>query len=327
MKRLHSQLDSNSNNIMSQLTICTHSGSFHADEALACFLLKLTDQFKDAKIIRSRDTEVVKAADVAVDVGAEYNQSKHRYDHHQAGFTEIFGDGFKTKLSSAGLIYKHFGKEIIKNRLQLDERKVNLIYKKVYANAIEELDGMDNGIERYPIDVKPLYAVTSTIGNRVASLNPSWNEPQDDDILFKQFEKAMTMMGEYFLDKVDYYGKSWVPAYDIVETAVKNRSSVHSSGEIIILDQYCPWKDHLYHVEDVLSIQTKIKFVLYQDTLGSWRIQAVNLDSHSFALRKALLEAWRGKRDQELSDIIDANGFIGGHKTKEGALTMAIKSL
>ncbi len=62
-----------------------------------------------------------------------------RYDHHQRGFTEVFGHGkqyqdsadnlvphttwllrpypchtgFVTKLSSAGLVYKHYGKEIV----------------------------------------------------------------------------------------------------------------------------------------------------------------------------------------------------------------------
>lgn len=32
--------------------IGTHSGTFHCDEALGCHLLKLTEQFKDADIVR-----------------------------------------------------------------------------------------------------------------------------------------------------------------------------------------------------------------------------------------------------------------------------------
>ncbi|KAI9192243.1 hypothetical protein LWI28_019907 [Acer negundo] len=43
------------------------------------------------------------------------------YDHHQKGFEKIFGHGFSTKVSSAGLVYKHFGKEIIAKELQVDE--------------------------------------------------------------------------------------------------------------------------------------------------------------------------------------------------------------
>lgn len=41
-----------------------------------------------------------------LDVGGVYDPSRERYDHHQKGFEEVFGHGFKTKLSSAGLIYK-----------------------------------------------------------------------------------------------------------------------------------------------------------------------------------------------------------------------------
>lgn len=46
--------------------------------------------------------------DIVVDVGGVYSPEKHRYDHHQRGFTEVFGSGGydKIKLSSAGLVYK-----------------------------------------------------------------------------------------------------------------------------------------------------------------------------------------------------------------------------
>jgi hypothetical protein len=38
-----------------------------------------------------------------IDVGATYEPEKHRYDHHQREFNEVFGHGFGcTKLSSAG---------------------------------------------------------------------------------------------------------------------------------------------------------------------------------------------------------------------------------
>jgi uncharacterized UPF0160 family protein len=55
---------------------------------------------------RSRDPAVLDTCDIVVDVGATYDESKQRFDHHQRGFTEVFGHGFETKLSSAGLIYK-----------------------------------------------------------------------------------------------------------------------------------------------------------------------------------------------------------------------------
>lgn len=55
---------------------------------------------------RTRDPAILDACDIVVDVGAVYDESKKRFDHHQRGFGEVFGYGFTTKLSSAGLIYK-----------------------------------------------------------------------------------------------------------------------------------------------------------------------------------------------------------------------------
>ena len=46
--------------------------------------------------------------DAVLDVGGVYDSSRDRYDHHQKGFEEVFGHGFGTKLSSAGLVYKVF---------------------------------------------------------------------------------------------------------------------------------------------------------------------------------------------------------------------------
>jgi hypothetical protein len=88
-------------------TIGTHNGTFHCDEALAVFLLRQTDTYKDASLKRSRDPAVLGDCDIVVDVGAVYDESKLRFDHHQRGFTEVFGHGFSTKLSSAGLVYKY----------------------------------------------------------------------------------------------------------------------------------------------------------------------------------------------------------------------------
>jgi hypothetical protein len=36
----------------------THNGSFHCDEALGCFLIRLTSQFAGADVVRTRDSQV-----------------------------------------------------------------------------------------------------------------------------------------------------------------------------------------------------------------------------------------------------------------------------
>lgn len=54
-------------------SIGTHSGTFHCDEALGCYLLRLTEQFKDAPVLRSRSPEALKPLDVVIDVGGVYS--------------------------------------------------------------------------------------------------------------------------------------------------------------------------------------------------------------------------------------------------------------
>lgn len=105
-----------------------------------------------------------------------------------------------------------------------------------------------------------------------------------------------------------------------------------------------------------MTDEVKPLYVVYPDeTSGAWRVQAVPISPDSFENRKALPEAWRGLRDEKLSEVsgivggifVHASGFIGGtscrfrsdlvgrtlnlkivgNKTKDGALALARKAL
>merc|ERR1712137_1036514 len=88
--------------------------------------------------------------------------------------------GHKTKLSSFGLVYRHFGMELVRHiastcgadAASLD---VNAIYKRVYKSFVEHIDGIDNGIEAFDSD-KRNYEVSTTLSSRVGGFNPAWNE-------------------------------------------------------------------------------------------------------------------------------------------------------
>lgn len=55
--------------------IGTHNGTFHCDEALGCFLLQQTPDFKETEIERSRNPDVLKDLDIVIDVGGVYDPS------------------------------------------------------------------------------------------------------------------------------------------------------------------------------------------------------------------------------------------------------------
>ncbi|XP_011403086.2 PREDICTED: UPF0160 protein MYG1, mitochondrial-like [Amphimedon queenslandica] len=327
------------NTVMSIPKIGTHNGKFHCDEVLACYMLKVLPEYQEAAIVRSRDPQVLDKCDIVVDVGAVYDHDKLRYDHHQRGFNETMHSLSKstkpwtTKLSSAGLIYYHYGERVLSalTGFSIGSSELASLYDAVYNNFIEEIDAVDNGIQdREGI---PKYKITSTIGYRVSRLNSRWNDT--DHKPDERFKYAMERVGEEFNDIIQHYKDSWLPARSIVLSAIEKRHEVDASGEVINLEQYCPWVEHLLMLESQMNLKKTIKFVLYPEESGKWRVQAVPLATGSFVNRVSLLEEWRGLRDQELSDLsgipgcvfVHANGFIGGNSTLDGALSMAMITL
>lgn len=322
--------------------IGTHSGTFHCDEALGCFLLKQTTKFSGATIVRTRNPEVLATLDAVIDVGGVYDPETDRYDHHQREFDGVFGHGFTTKLSSAGLVYKHYGKEIVAtlSGLAQDDPQCHDVYLAIYKNFMEAIDAIDNGINQYDTDAPPRYVNNTHLSSRVGNLNPAWNEgdPTDEELM-SRFEAAMTMTGAEFVDTVKYYAKSWLPARSFVLEDLKVRHEVDASGGILLLTRYCPWKSHLYDLEKELGItkpEDQVKYVVYKDNKeNKWRVQAVSVSPSSFESRKPLPQAWRGLRDEELSRVtgipgcvfVHASGFIGGNDTLEGVLQMARAAL
>ena len=154
-----------------RLSMGTHSGAFQADEALGIWMLRQLPKWRDATLTRSRDPKVLEPLDIVIDVGGLYEHAKLRYDHHQRGFFETFdgalgpsggGDvdrtatgpesatgAFKTKLSASGLVYKHYGEELLcalHPELGGAPDARAWAYEKLYAGFMEGIDANDNGI-------------------------------------------------------------------------------------------------------------------------------------------------------------------------------------
>lgn len=134
--------------------------------------------------------------------------------------------------------------------------------------------------------------------------------PQDD----QAFQKAMQLVEREFAETVNYFSHCWWPAREIVSRAMQNRASVDSSGAIIVLEQSCPWKAHLFDLESEERSETvvypqsprlttyrlepkfpqKILFVVYPSQEGNWAVQSVPKDS--FGNRYVILRDCRHSR-------------------------------
>ncbi|GJD10214.1 UPF0160 protein [Galdieria sulphuraria] len=289
---------------MTTKRIGTHNGKFHCDEALACFLLRLTDNFRDASVVRTREENVLSQMDCVVDVGGVYDPTIFRFDHHQRGFFETFSAKTSIPLSSAGLVYKHFGREILTKLLpDMDDTNRSILFEHVYNSFVEELDAIDNGVNAYDTDVAPKYSIHTHLSARVGSLNPAWNDSDPDEET--AFQKAMKLAGDEFIEFVKKSANIWLPARNIVKEAFDRRASIDDSLEIVVLETACPWKSHLYELEEVAQNDEakSIKYVLYPRKDGSWSVQAVSLSEQSFKSRKPLPSNWRGLRDDALSSV------------------------
>eukprot|EP01017_Pseudomicrothorax_dubius_P026872 TRINITY_DN3037_c0_g3_i1.p1 TRINITY_DN3037_c0_g3~~TRINITY_DN3037_c0_g3_i1.p1 ORF type:complete len:355 (+),score=83.55 TRINITY_DN3037_c0_g3_i1:120-1184(+) len=333
--------------------IGTHDGAFHMDEVLGCALLtRYTSEYAGAEIIRTRDKSILDTLDIVIDVGGQYIPEKNRLDHHQREFTETWSSLYPTvKLSSAGLVYKHFGHEILANALQRlyqdrikpieasisitvpdfsDKNTVNLIFERLYKNLFLVVDAIDNGVEAYPKDTKPLYKNSTGLEARVGRCNPPWFDENPD--YYKCFSEAMKIAEDEFLCQLYNIAFIWLPSKKIVEKAVEDRLNFHPSGAMIFLDTSCPWKDHLYDIERELALpEQHLKYVIYTDRVSkTYRIQCVSDEKSTFTSRLPLHKKWRGVPVQELRTIsgiadivfVHATGFIGGAASLESVKKM-----
>ena len=326
---------------------------------MAVYLLRLLPPYSDASLVRTRDPSRLAECHTVVDVGGEYDPVANRYDHHQRTFDTTFPSHL-TKLSSAGLVYMHFGRAIIAQRTGLPESHadVSLLYEKLYTDFVEAFDANDNGIELY--DRKGLNGAAKRFkeyGVTLASLVSDLNNPVDDPLLpplvpatsldvsnpqaseDARFLQASALVGTSFVRKLALAHENWLPARNAVLEAYLGRWDTDMSGRIITLPSGgLPWKEHLYMRESANPEYPKILYVLYPESDAQdskWRIQAVSVSQDSFESRRPLREEWRGLRDAQLSETADidgcvfchASGFTGGNLTKKGVLEMARRSM
>jgi len=177
-------------------------------------MLLYTSEYENAIIMRTRNQEVLDQLDIICDVGGIFDPSKNRFDHHQRSFNMAWHEDennpidetlaeqpFKIKLSSAGLVYKYFGKEVIKRILgevwseisaSFTEADIDKIQQKLYKNFIQEIDALDNGVK---VAKEERYWINTALGTRVSRYNKAWNAP-DNVCQNQQFKKAMRVVEE-----------------------------------------------------------------------------------------------------------------------------------
>ena len=323
--------------------IGTHSGTFHSDEVLSTLLLKYHPNWQKSIIIRTRNTEILKQCDIVVDVGGIIEPKIFRFDHHMKEFNEKFDEKDeelnKIKLSSAGLVWKYLGKDILINVLQkinfYEKNKIHIeeIFKKIYIDFIMGVDAIDNGIDQYDKEIKPEYKLAGGFNERISRLNPEWNVENVD--VNERFKKAWDIAEEEFLYYIKNYANSYFIVYDIVINSVKE--AVKENKLYFILEVNIPWKNCIFEIEKKLGIKDKMLYCIHPGSSLRWTSTAVNLNENCMELRKPFPKEWRAKCDKELQKItgikdaifVHSSGFISFWRYKKSAIKateMSIKN-
>ena len=241
-------------------------------------------------------------------------------------------------MSSAGLIYKYFGKEIIKNicksewNKELSEDELEHIYQKMYKNLILEVDAIDNGVD---VAKETLYNINTNLSSRVGNLNSPWNAPKGSGYSqHAQFKKAMKLCEEQFIQQLYGLVIILLPARNIVLESYNDKDNFNACGMYVLIKQSCPWREHLYAIEEEKGEKGLIKYVFFEAASeGNYRIQAVS--ESGFTNRVSIHKDYRGLRGDSLNEaagitdgvFIHAAGFIGAATSLESCVKMADASI
>jgi uncharacterized UPF0160 family protein len=287
---------------MTDVTIATHNGNFHADDVFSIAALK--NIFPVFNLVRTRDLEVIGKADVVIDVGGIYDPETGRFDHHQRGGAGERENGIP--YSSFGLVWKKYGLEICGGNQDVANSVDSSLVSTIDAIDCGHAEGVSKGI---------------SLSQTISMFNPTWEEESHYDVCFDEAVAFASRVLTRFIASAS----GGISAKSIVAKAIEQAED----PRVIVLEQYTPWKRTVHALsEDAL-------FMVYPSDSGQWRIQTVPVEPGSFENRKSLPKAWAGLSDKALQDVTqldDAmfchNGlFIGGAASFGSTMKMAAMAL
>ena len=283
------------------MKIGTHNGNFQADDVFAVAALIILHS--KATVMRTRNEIALAGCDIVVDVGGKYDHETWRYDHHQEGRAGARDNGIL--YSAFGLVWKHFGDEVVGASMPthlFNDVPPDFVANEVDRRFVQAVDALDNGqafFEGGPVfDNMRGYSLSSAI----TSLNPTWAEGQDYD---GRFQIALNLAGA-LLKRVIAEAYAKVKAEEYVRGAIE----IALDPRIIVLGKGCPWQDI------IINEAPGALYVVFPYEAGGWMCQCVPAALGSFEKRKALPEAWAGKRDEKFQQITDVSDGIFCHPAR-----------
>ena len=283
---------------MTDLTVVTHNGNFHADDVFSIAVLKHV--YPSFNLVRTRDKALMDSAYIVIDVGGQYDPDAGRFDHHQRGGAGERENGIP--YSSFGLVWQKYGLALCDNNQAVADR--------VDAGLVSTIDAIDCG---HVEGVQQGISLSQTI----SMYNPTWEESPEFDKCFDEAVEFASRMLTRFIASAS----GSVNAKAIVAKAIESAED----PRVIVLEKYTPWK------KTVHILSSEALYMVYPSHSGQWILQTVPVEPGSFEDRKSLPKAWAGLSDEDfqaktgLDDAVFChNGlFIAGTKSFESTMKLA----
>lgn len=296
-----------------KVSIGTHSGIFHSDDVVAIAILDIAFDAKEILIVRSRDEIELSQTTLNVDIGGG------KFDHHMKGFNQKRPTG--EIYASAGLIWKEYAKEAIKNiriannlnYMIFSEEELNSIIDTIDRDLIIPVDLEDNGI-----------AVSPHTFSFISSFLPSWTETANYNAAF---EKVEILVCQILKAKI----KEEIIKI-ISQKVIRDKLAVASlkSSEILELPaQTFPWKTDIINFNKENNNQ--IKFVIFPYTTSCWAAQSVPPSlEEEFKQLVPFPKSWAGLTFDDLAKVSKVHDALFCHNnlffvradTKESVIKM-----
>ena len=305
--------------------IQTHNGKIHADETIAVALLSTyySKLGVDVSILRSRDPRDFPRSNILVDVGHQYDPNKNFFDHHQEGFGERWSSESPTPLSAAGLIWRHFGEEIVKMYLSSNweefdfsenhtEETIRELVDIIYQKILLEVDADDNGIIINRDDREGI-----NIPNVISSLNHT--DTGDDQKQNENFNKAIDLVNTI----LDIEFKSIIKKYFDFNEDIEKVSKYNLSHDYLIVQEKIPT---IFKCLEVLDPGYNIKFLIFNNG-EKWTVKTRNLSK--FDPIVPLPNSEQALKLPHSDDImfLHKSGFLAKTKTLDSALELIHEAL
>ena len=205
------------------MVIATHDGSFHADEVFAVAALSLLGE--PTQVVRTRDPEMLKAADLRVDVGFRDDAQTGDFDHHQRGFEAGRPNG--VRYASFGLVWREFGVRICGGDAE--------VAAAVDETLVQTVDANDTGqrlTETIVDGVRP-FSISAVIGG----FNASWDETLTAEQTRARFDAAVSLAHDILAREIAA-AASGRRAERIVRAAI----AAAADPRVVELTVNAPWK-------------------------------------------------------------------------------------